>query len=85
MTVKNEMRLRYYTGPFEEQLVLLVLSLQFAIVIMVGLGAVGFMWFTLGTLSNTNESILAFTEMIPYLIGGGVTAFVLNQLYESQE
>ena len=83
MTVgENELRLRFYAGPFEEQLALFLLSLQFAIIMMVGLGIVGFMWLTVGTFSKSSETIVTFTWMIPYLIGGGVAAFVLNQLYE---
>jgi len=73
--------LRFNAGRFEPQLLVVILAVQATVLLMVGLGAVAFMYVTIGDLVEPRP-LFSVGWLPPYLLGGVVVAVGLGQLYD---
>jgi len=81
MPSQKSLSLRFDAGRFESQLLVVILAAQSTILLMVGLGTVGFIYVTIGDLVEPRP-LFSLGELVPYLFGGVVAAVGLGRLYE---
>lgn len=84
MSDREELRLRFRAGRFEDRLANAIAALRAWVIVMIFVVAFGLFYFVSGALGNETSSPEDYVGGIPLMIGLGIAAFLLGKLYDGK-